>query len=260
MVTDVQRTPEFETALTWKDQVSALTIVDQSTYDLAATLKAGLAKLRKEVVAKYAGAKADANRAHKSACALEATDLVPVTEAESLLVQKIRDFQRQQEEIRAAAQREVDRLQREKDEADRQRRLAEAEVIRQEELAKQTLLKAQEEETRLTLALGAPTPAASEAILSQPVFAVPEVAPVEMYMEPAAYTPPVIVAPTFDRQKGLGIRDTWEAQVTNMRLLARAVADGTIPESYIEITPALKARVRADKQLTNIPGVRAVQK
>lgn len=259
MVTDIQRIPDFPEAMTWPERAQAITIVDQTSYDLAAGMKLDLTAFRKKIVEEFAPMKEAAHKAHKAITAKEAEHLGPIQRAEEFITAKLRAFTRQQEEIRAAAQREADRIQREKDEADRQRRLAEAEVVRQAEVAKQALLKQQEQEARLALALSAPTQEAAQAILETPVFTVPEVAPVEMYMEPAGPSAPVIVAPTFEKAK-IGIRESnWKVKSVNMKLLALAVANGTVPENYLAITPALNAVVRATKNLTNIPGIEVGQ-
>lgn len=259
MVTDVQIAKLEALALTWPERAQALAIVDQESYNLAANMIVDIGDLIKGIKEEKDPLVAAAFNTHRQLTADRTKYLDPPENARELIAKKIKAYERQQEELRAAAQREADRIQREKDEADRQRRLAEAEVVRQAEMAKQALLKQQEQEARLALALSAPTQEAAQAILETPVFTVPEVAPVEMYMEPAAPSAPVIVAPTFERAK-IGLREAnWKPQVVSMRMLARAVADGTVPENYIAITPALNAVVRATKNLTNIPGIRAVQ-
>lgn len=74
-----------------------------------------------------------------------------------------------------------------------------------------------------------------------------------------AIVAPIVAAPTFDRVKGLGIRETWSAQVFSIRELCRAVADGKVPEVYVSANmTALNSRARTDKKLMQIPGVRAV--
>lgn len=83
----------------------------------------------------------------------------------------------------------------------------------------------------------------------------------EIYVEPAPYVPPPIAAPTYEKVTGLGITRRWGAEVTDIKKLCRAVADGVVPESYVlPNMPALNARASADKQSLIIPGVRSVQK
>lgn len=83
----------------------------------------------------------------------------------------------------------------------------------------------------------------------------------EVYVEPAPYVPPPIAAPTYEKVTGLGITRRWGAEVTDIKKLARAVADGVVPESYVLPNQvALNQRAAADKNSLLIPGVRAIQK
>jgi len=103
-----------------------------------------------------------------------------------------------------------------------------------------------EEEMRLQQAMAAEEMGADdaeiEAIMDTPI---PMAAPV--------------VAPTFDRVKGVSTQQRWKAEVIDIKSLCRAVADGFVPETYIEPNmPALNSRARAEKSAMKIPGVRAV--
>ncbi len=83
----------------------------------------------------------------------------------------------------------------------------------------------------------------------------------EVYVEPAVYVPPPIAAPTYEPVKGLGITRRWGAEVTDIKKLCRAVADGVVPETYVLPNQvALNQRAQADKQAMMIPGVRSAQK
>lgn len=83
----------------------------------------------------------------------------------------------------------------------------------------------------------------------------------DVYVEPAPYVPPPIAAPTYEKVTGLGITRRWGAEVTDIKKLCRAVADGVVPESYVLPNQvALNQRAAADKQSLIIPGVRSVQK
>ncbi len=55
--------------------------------------------------------------------------------------------------------------------------------------------------------------------------------------------------------KSTSTSGTWKATKIDLRKLAKAVADGTVPESYITTTASLNSRVTADKSACNIPGV-----
>lgn len=83
----------------------------------------------------------------------------------------------------------------------------------------------------------------------------------DVYVEPTPYVPPPIAAPTYEKVAGLGITRRWSAEVTDIKKLCRAVADGVVPESYVlPNMPALNQRAQADKQALVLPGVRSLQK
>lgn len=66
------------------------------------------------------------------------------------------------------------------------------------------------------------------------------------------------IAPTVVRGN-LSTRKTYSAKVLSIRELCRAVADGTVPESYVTANmAALNSRARTDKEAFKVPGVRAV--
>lgn len=103
-----------------------------------------------------------------------------------------------------------------------------------------------EEEARLQLALQAEEMGASEEttkeILETPI-------PVER----------PVVPQTFQRTAGVSTRQTWKAEVTDLKALCRAVADGKASIEFIQPNmPALNGLARALKSTMQIPGVRAV--
>jgi len=68
------------------------------------------------------------------------------------------------------------------------------------------------------------------------------------------------VAPTFTKTKGFSSRENWSAEVTDIKALCRAVADGKTAENLVGANmPALNQMARAMKQAFNVPGVRAVK-
>jgi hypothetical protein len=93
--------------------------------------------------------------------------------------------------------------------------------------------------------------------LDTPVFAVPEAAPLEAFIAPAAPVVQLVAAPTFDRMKGLGIRKSvYKGRVTDMKKLAAAVVAGTAPESFLTPNqPAINARVKSDGRDFKVPGI-----
>ena len=67
---------------------------------------------------------------------------------------------------------------------------------------------------------------------------------------------PVIHMPA-PKATGVSSRTIWKHEVTDLRALARAVADGIVPPTAIQPNDSyLGQRARADKEHTHIPGVR----
>jgi len=87
-------------------------------------------------------------------------------------------------------------------------------------------------------------PEAAERILAEPVLA-----------------PVVRIAPPVPQVAGISMRETWSAEVVDMRALVRAVADGKVPMRALVVdTVFLNGQARALKGDMNYPGVRAVSK
>ena len=74
--------------------------------------------------------------------------------------------------------------------------------------------------------------------------------------------PPQPIIPqvqTYQKASGISTRETWSAEVTNIRLLAKAVAAGTAaPNLILPNTTALNGLARSLKGAMNVPGVKAV--
>lgn len=81
----------------------------------------------------------------------------------------------------------------------------------------------------------------------------------ERLIEAPIFTPPVTVAPPTPKVQGVSYRETWSAEVVDLRALCRAVADGSVPTEYVTANmTALNARARADKGSFSVPGCRPV--
>lgn len=84
---------------------------------------------------------------------------------------------------------------------------------------------------------------------------------VEAVLEVPAFTAAAVIAqPTYSKAQGVSTREVWSAQVVNVRMLCRAVADGVIAENVI--TPnmtALNGLARSLKSGFQVPGVKAVR-
>ena len=117
---------------------------------------------------------------------------------------------------------------------------AEAERKAREEAQKK------EEEERLAKALEAEKEGKSEAEIEE---IIETVKPIE----------PVKVEPTFERTSGVTTRETWHAEVTDIKALCQAVTDGAVAVSAVlPNMPVLNSIARTAKGSMSIPGVKAV--
>ena len=68
------------------------------------------------------------------------------------------------------------------------------------------------------------------------------------------------IKPTFERDSRVSTRETWRAEVVDLRLLCQAIVDGKAPLESIDANiPALNILVRATKENFAVPGVRAIK-
>ena len=86
-----------------------------------------------------------------------------------------------------------------------------------------------------------------------------DAAVVEEILETPIPIAPVAVAPTFTRAAGVSTRETWRAEVSDLKALCRAVADGQASLECVQPNMvALNGLARSLKGTMSIPGVRAV--
>jgi len=81
----------------------------------------------------------------------------------------------------------------------------------------------------------------------------------ELEREPL-YVPPVVVPPGNEMLDGEGRMETWEAEITDMRELCKAIVDGRVPQNVLVAGPALNGMARALRDSFEVPGVRAKRK
>jgi len=104
-----------------------------------------------------------------------------------------------------------------------------------------------EEEERLRLAVEAEKQGQPEAI-------------VEKIIDTPKPIPITTVAPTFRRVDGVSTRETWHAEVIDIKVLCQAVIDGKAPIESVQANMALlNSMARTNKASLSIPGVRAVK-
>jgi anion-transporting ArsA/GET3 family ATPase len=208
------------------EQAKAVRITDTGSYAAAGILWKAIGEMIKEVKDTFDPICEAAFRAHKAATAKRAKYLDPLQAAYKRVKALMADYDAEQERLRLEEQR---RLEEEARKAEEERLLAEA--IAAEEAAKAN--GATQEEAQ------------AEQIISQPV-----------------YVPPVLVPKATPKMQGGPVfREIWSAQITDMKALCRAVADGKAsPECVIGNMPVLNRMAGALKSTLNIPGVRAVSR
>ena len=137
-----------------------------------------------------------------------------------------------------AASLDLKRFEREQEERERRKKQLEAEAAQKKE----------EEERKLDVATTAEAVGMSKES-------------VQTILEASSTAPTPVAAPTFQRVKGLGHRENWCAEVTDLWALVKAAAKNKSLLPLLEANmPALNAQARSLKTALQIPGVRAVNK
>jgi hypothetical protein len=79
--------------------------------------------------------------------------------------------------------------------------------------------------------------------------------------EPVQVAPVIVPKATPKRPGGPVYREVWSAQVTDIKALCKAVADGRVSKECVQANmPALNKMATALKRTMNIPGVQAVSR
>lgn len=212
-------------AESWPEKATALTIVDDATCVRASEFLKGIKDLRKEVDEAFDGIIQKAFAAHKEACAKKRQYEAPLIEAERILKGHLSAYQVQQEQKRAEEQRRLEAIAR-KDAEDR--RIAEAADLERQ-------------------ALSGPEPDLdalydAHQLLEEPID-----------------TPAVIAPTNTPKVAGVSYRETWRAEVTDLKALCRAIADGAQPTALVTAnTSALNGLARSLKGQGKVPGVKFV--
>lgn len=181
-------------------EIRALTITDDATYERMAVLRGAAQALLKEVDARDDEAIASAHKLHKDLLKRKAKDADPLKEAVRLSGAELARYDDEQEQKRLAEQRRIEDEQRKAEAAARK-----AEEDRQIEVAVEL-----EEMGQRELA---------EQVISEPT---PPPAPVAVSIPKA--TPKVA---------GLAFRIDYSAEITDLRALALAVGAGKAPTTYL---------------------------
>jgi hypothetical protein len=96
------------TAISIREKATAIKIVDQATYDLAAAEFNAACHLEKQITDHYAPLKQKAHEAHKAICSAEKEMLNPVLQAKQSLSRAIGSWDSEQERIRREQQRRLE--------------------------------------------------------------------------------------------------------------------------------------------------------
>jgi hypothetical protein len=156
----------------------------------------------------------------------------PLIEGEKWLNGQVTAYHQEQERIRAAEQ----------------------EQLRQEALKAEATRRKEEEDRKTKEAAELEAAGLVDEAEALMVEAIEEKEkPVEVYVRP----------PETQKVKleGARISTYWSAEVTDIKALCRAVADGKCSTTYVEANmSALNARAKSDMKELNIPGVKAVSR
>jgi len=216
----IVETNEVETkALTIVDQAKAVVVKDAESYTAAGLMWKTIKDMMKEVSDTFDPIIEQAHKAHKKALEQKAKYYSPLDQASRNVKKLMSDYDEEQ------------------------RRIAEAEARRLQEIARKA-----EEERRL-----------QEAILAEEAGEKEEAAAI---LEEPVYVPPVQVQKATPKLQGGPVyREVWSARVTDIRALCRAVADGKAsPECVMGNMPTLNRMATALKATMQIPGVVAESK
>jgi len=236
--------------ITLPERARAIVVRDQATYDLVAELGRTARSKESIILDFYKPRKAAAKAVHQQWCDDEKMFLDPITQTKRICAEKIAVWDTEQERIRAEAQRKAE---------EEMRRLREEQERLQREEQRRLEAEARKaaEEERLKLALEFEQMGGKEeadAILAEPIP--------EPVIEMAPLPPPMaapMVAPTYERATGVSGRANWKAEVFDIKALCRAVTDGKVPSHYVEPNLVVLNKIASgDKQLMNVPGVRAI--
>ncbi len=206
-------------AVSFTEQLIAHQITDDASYVQCDELFHAAVIMLDEISATFDPIIADAHRAHKTACAQKSKYTKPIQDALALLKQRF------------LAEKTV--------------RDAKAEELR---LQLEAQLRQEAADRQLNEAVALADAGRTEE--SEMVFDEPTPQP-SVPIEAVRHR----VAPKLSKTSTSG---QWKCTKVDLRKLAKAVADGLVPESYIEAnTTALDARARADKTAFNVPGCKA---
>ena len=225
-----------EKAISLVGQAGMVKIKDSKSYEVAGFLWKTIGEVMKEVKETFDPIVDAAFKAHKKACEQRSKYFDPLDKARKSVKGLMSDYDAEQERIRLAEQRRLEEIAQKEEE---ERRLLEA--IEAEEQAKANGLTSQEAAQE------------AEAVLQEPV-----------------YTPPVVLPKInfVPKVSGISFREIWSAEVVDIRLLCKAVAEGKVETDCVmglikdKETGRISCPTLNKKAgpVMNIPGVKATSR
>lgn len=212
------------------DQAKMIVVKDEGTLSKANEIFLTIKALRKKIGEVFDPIIAKSHAAHKEALAQKTQAEAPLIVAEKYLNGQVTVYHQEME----------------------RKRREEEELLRQKAIKEEMERRKKEEEDRLQQAAELEAAGAkeeAEALIQETVEENEK--PVEVYIPPPE-TPKV-------KLEGATVKEYWSAQVTDLKALCRAVAEGKCPVSYIEPNmTVLNGQARALKKEMSIPGVKPV--
>lgn len=209
-------------AVAVRSEMAAIRIENQPTYDLACEKRTAAVQWLKGADAFFDKPIADAHSLHKSLIAQKKTVCGPVQTTIESINRELLRYDREQEQIRLAKQRELD---------EQARKEAEAQII----------------EDAIHMESQGADAETVDAVLSEPVQAV---------------TAPVMAAPTYQKSNQVTYRDNWGGECFDLPAVVKAAAKGNkTAMGLLQINQAAltqMARAMKETLLDAVPGCRAV--
>jgi len=218
MTTDSIETVEMQ-ALSIPEKAKALIVASNEQYEQGESLLVSCKQMEHEIHEAFDGIVEKAHLAHKEAVAKRTSFLKPIEEGRIILKVKMIAYQTEQERIRQEEQRRLE---------------AEAKERAEREALEQAIAAEQSGDTET-----------AEAIISEPVYVAPVIAPK--------------VAPAASRLSAG--REIWSAHEVDLMLLVKAIAEGKQPVTLVMANmPALNKMASALKSSMSVPGYRAIMR
>ena len=212
------------------DQAKMIVVKDQISLQKANLFFLDIKALRKKISEVFNPIISKAHAAHQEALKQKADAEAPLVLAEKYLNGQVTDYKREQDRLRQEEE-ERNRLEAIRIEAERRQKEED------DRFAKAAILEAS----------GAKEEA--EAVIQEAIEEKEK--PIEIYIPPPVIQRVVLTGAT--------VKEYWHAEVTDLRLLCKAIGEGKCPTAYVKANMGpLNDQARDLKKEMAIPGVKAV--